>query len=150
MDSKAAALERLRSYEIMRSAVENLRTQIRLLKLTRESIPGIPAGQIRLSGKNYGPEIWLTENLLRVQELESALEQTLLWMMVTDRALEVLEPDELLILRRLYIKRAPGALSKVCQLLGAEKSTVYRKRDKALDKFSMALFGAGSKEPIGA
>jgi hypothetical protein len=32
-------------------------------------------------------------------------------------------------------------VDRLCQLLEAEKSTVYRRRDKALGKFITALFG---------
>lgn len=150
MDHRSAAMQRLCSYEIMRTAVENLRTQLRLVKLTRESIPGFRPDRVPVNRSPGGFEDRLVEDLLRQQELEKALEQTLLWMMVTDRALEVLEPDELMILRQLYIKKAPGALRRVCQLLGTEKSTVYRKRDKALGKFTMALYGAESTQESGA
>lgn len=150
MDRKSAALERLRSYEVMRAAVENLRTQIRILKLQQESVPGVRTDRVAVLGSAGEPGAWLMDNIIRRQELEAALEQTLLWMLVTDRALGVLEPDELAILRLFYIKKAPGALSRACQLLGTEKSAVYRKRDKALVKFTMALFGAESKEPVGA
>lgn len=150
MDRKAAALERLRDYELMRAAVENLRTQLRLVKLTRESIPGFRPDRVAVTRTPGGIEDRLMEDLLRQQELEKALEQAIMWMMVTDRALGMLEPDELTILRLLYIKKTPGALPRVCQLLGTEKSTIYRKRDKALKKFTMALYGWEPEQPGGA
>ena len=40
-----------------------------------------------------------------------------------------------------YIKKAPRALETLCRLLEVEKSTVYRRRDKALQKFICGLYG---------
>lgn len=151
MDRKSVALQRLRDYEFMRRAVENLRMQLRLLKLTRDSIPGFHPDRLKVKRTPGSLEDRLMEDLLYQQELEKALDQTLLWILITDGALAVLEPDELLLLRLFYIKRTPDVLAQACQLLGAEKSTVYRKRDRALKKFTTALYGAAeSKEAAGA
>lgn len=140
MDRKKAAVERLRNYDAMGIAVENLQTQIRLLRLRQESIPGVRTDRV-VRGGTAEPGAWLVDSIANLQELEAALEQTMLWRLVTDRALAALEPEERAILRVLYIKKSPGAVDRLCQLLEAEKSTVYRRRDKALDKLVLALYG---------
>lgn len=150
MNRRAEALERLRNYEAMRTAVENLRAQIRWLKLKRESVTAVCTDRVAVCRSGSRKDDRLVDSLHRTQELEEALENTLRWLLVTDRALGTLDKDELLILRRLYIKKEPSAVSRLCQILDVEKSSVYRKRDKALAKFTTALFGAESKEEIGA
>ena len=63
------------------------------------------------------------------------------WLKITDGALAALTPEEKLILHRLYICPEKGSLDKLCQGLQVEKSSIYRKRDKALQKFTYALYG---------
>lgn len=61
------------------------------------------------------------------------------WQM--DRALAALTPENRMILQLMDISRERGSGEKVCQLLGCEIATVYRRRDQALRQFSKALFG---------
>lgn len=63
------------------------------------------------------------------------------WLFVADRGLAALLPDEKLILQRLYLHPEKGALERLCSELGVEQSTVYRKRDQALQRFTVALYG---------
>ena len=149
MDRRALALDRLRSYNTMCVAAENLRGQIKLLKLHQERLHAVRTDRVVVCGQADGREDKLLDNILHRQELEASLESTLQWIHITQRALGVLENEELMILRKLYIQERPGTIAQLCQLLMVEKSSIYRKRDKALEKFTMALFGAESKKPIG-
>lgn len=57
----------------------------------------------------------------------------------TDRALAILTPENRLVLQLLDISRVKCNGARVCELLGCEISTVYRRRDKALRQFAQAL-----------
>ena len=59
-----------------------------------------------------------------------------------DKALSVLTPEERLILQMLEVRPDKGNNHRLCELLGCEISTVYRRRNMALERFSKALFGA--------
>ena len=63
----------------------------------------------------------------------------------TERALQRLELEERRILELCYIVPKIGNLSKLCQEMNVEKSSVYRRRDKALRNFQRCLdtFEAG-------
>ena len=63
------------------------------------------------------------------------------WLLVADRGLAALLPDEKLVLQRLYLHPEKDALQRLCDELGVEQSTVYRKRDQALQRFTTALYG---------
>ena len=65
---------------------------------------------------------------------------------VVDRALEVLDDEERLVLDRFYIHRAKGAVAELCDRLNLEKSAVYDRRDKALRHFTLALYGVTETE----
>ena len=47
-----------------------------------------------------------------------------------------MDEEERLILEKMYIVRKKGNVDAICQELGVEKSAVYRRRDKAMAKFS--------------
>ena len=82
------------------------------------------------------------DNLMARQQLKWSLNQALSWTEVVNNALSALEPEERLILHRLYILPQVGALAQLSEKLGVEKSSIYRRRDKALNKFTLSLYGA--------
>ena len=141
MNWKAEAVEKLRKYDAMCRAVANLPEQIRQLKDQAVTVPTGVLGQSGGSSDIRRREEWLTNNLVKRQELQHALEQAELWLCSMDRALGVLSAQERLILHTMYICPQKGAVQKLCGKLGLEKSSIYRRRDKALDKFTVALYG---------
>jgi hypothetical protein len=141
MDHKKMAIDRLREYESMCAAVENLRLQIHLLRQRQASVFTVQTDRVVVSAGNNAPDQWLVESIAQLQQLELSLGRTMQWLRITDSALETLNSEELTILRLLYIKKEPRALETLCQLLEVEKSSVYRRRDKALQKFMRGLYG---------
>ena len=93
-----------------------------------------------LSGGNRQEE-QLLDNMMNRQELTWQLRQTESWLDTMERALMSLPREERLVLERFYIRQEKGSVERLCTELGAETSTVYRKRDKALRKFTIALYG---------
>ena len=83
----------------------------------------------------------LLNNLVHRQELNWSYEQAQSWLKSTDRALSALTPEEKLVLHQFYICPERGSVDRLCSQLGVEQSSVYRKRDKALHKFTVALYG---------
>ena len=59
-----------------------------------------------------------------------------------ESGLGVLDEDERLVLDRFYIHRSKGNVNRLCEELGVEKPTVYRRRNRALYLFTIALYGA--------
>ena len=110
-DWKISAITRLKEYDAMKAAVQNLPVEL---------------------------EICCCEDR---QEMHSRLDAARQWVALTNRALGSLTPQEQLVLRMLYIAPQKGNVSRLCELLECEQATVYRRRDKALGKFTMALYG---------
>ena len=81
-------------------------------------------------------------NLLHREELQRTEQMARLWVGMADKALGLLSPEEKLILHRLYISPLYGGLEELCEKMQVEKSSIYRKRDKALERFTLALYGA--------
>lgn len=75
-------------------------------------------------------------------ELTRRLTKTEKTLGVIKRGLAVLTPEERLILSRFYIYREKGNPQRLCEALGVEQSSVYRRKDKALRKFIEAIYGS--------
>ena len=146
MNWKLEATERLRMYDAMRQAMVNLPEEIRQLEQEAYTLRGKniekPPGRVR----GCRQEDLLLSNMVHRQELEAALKRTGAWLQVTDRALAALTPEEKLILHRLYVYPERGSLDRLCTDLEVEQSSIYRKRDKALRKFTCALYGFSNEK----
>ena len=140
MNWKNEAIEKLCNFEAMKSAVENLQQEILRLELEATAIASADPEHIAKGGVSRGEDRRLT-NIVKGQELNNRLAQAKNWVEQVTRALAALTYEERLIMDRCYIKPEKCAVDNLCFDLGAEKSTVYRKRDKALLKFTTALYG---------
>ena len=142
MNWKNEAMEKLRKYDAMRLAVANIPREIKRLEAAAAGIRSARTdGDPVRSGGNRREEI-LLDNMIHRQELQWRLEQARDWLSCTDRALGALCPEEKLVLHRLYICPEKGSVERLCEELGVEQSSVYRKRDKALYRFTIALYGS--------
>lgn len=140
MNWKNEAVERLKRYESMKTAVRNMSDE---LQEASRVTPGFQTSQMDKVAviSSPSPDDSLMNNLVRKEELANALRQAKNWIRVTDRALGMLLPEEKLVLHRLYIFPERGAIDRLCEELNYEKSSVYRKRDQALLRFTRALYG---------
>lgn len=142
MNWKNEAVEKLRRYDAMQRAAINIPQEISRLKeesgALRSGLAVRPAGNWDIRQR----EDILIDNLVTRQQLQWSLDQVQSWTQAVNRALSGLEPDERLILQQLYILPQDGALEKLMDRLGVEKSSIYRRRDKALQKFTLSLYGA--------
>ena len=142
MNWKAEAMEKLRRYDAMRQAVLNLPEEIKRLQIAAQCLRGANTDTTPVKGGGNRREEALMNNLVHRQELQWSLEQAKSWLKMTDRALTTLTQEEKLILHRLYIYPERGALDRLCSELGVENSSIYRKRDRALQRFTIALYGS--------
>lgn len=107
---KKEAVARLKSYDILTARLENLRQELRLCRRG------------------------------------SHMERRLRWQMKDIRrsccqvelGLQALTPEEKIVLAMLYIRPRMGNGERLCQQLGVEIASVYRRRDRALRKFALA------------
>ncbi len=141
MNWKNEAMEKLRKFDAMASSLVNIPQELERLKIAATSIRSarIDGDPVR-GGGNRREEI-LMDNMMRRQELQWKLEQAKHWVSCTEKAMAILSPEEKLILRRLYVYPEKGSLERLCGELGVEQSSIYRKRDKALYRFTLALYG---------
>ena len=142
MNWKNEAVAKLRRYDAMQRATVNIPLEINRLKAESEAVGcGLSAGAY--GGRDMRrKEDLLMDNLMIRQQLQWSLDQAECWTGTISRALAALEPEERLILQQMYIVPQSGALERLSDSLGVEKSSIYRRRDKALQKFTLSLYGA--------
>lgn len=136
MNWKFEAREKLQRLDAMRQAATSLPEELERIggELNR-------LHDIRGDGADCA-DMWMN---LRVTQcdLNRALEGTRRWLNAVEGALGVLSPEERLILNRLYVYPEKGGVDRLCGDLRLEQSSIYRRRDKALHRFAIALYGVG-------
>ena len=141
MNWKAEAMEKLHRYDAMRQAVKNIPEEITRLELDAARIRSARTDSTPVKGGSNKREDMLLDNMVHRQELQGLLQQAKSWICMTERALGTLTPEEKLILHRMYILPERGCLDRLSMELGLEQSSIYRRRDKALRRFTQALYG---------
>ena len=141
MNWRGEAVEKLRKYDAMCRSLQNIPLEVKRLEVDARAIRGARTDGTPVKGGGSGREDALINNIAHRQELTWALEQAKYWVDITRRGLETLTPEEKLVLQRFYLAPEQGSVQRLCMELGVEQSSIYRKRDKALRKFALALYG---------
>ena len=142
MNWKQEAMERLQRYEPMVRSLQNIPMELARLE---EDAKQLRSGRPELERIQSTPgrgEGRLVDNIVLRQELKHSYEDARLWVEITDSAISALTEEEKLVLFHLYVHPQRGAVELLCQELGVEQSSVYRKRDAALWRFTLAMYGA--------
>ena len=140
-DWKISAIEKLKQYEAKQQALEIIPMQIAEIESTMTSIRS-GANIAPVSGsKGTGKENMLLSCIVQKEELQRNLDRVKLWIEFVEKGLAVLDQDERLVLDRFFIHPAKGNIDRLCGELFIEQSQVYKRRDKALRKFTIALYG---------
>jgi DNA-directed RNA polymerase specialized sigma subunit len=142
MNWKNEAIEHLSRYAAMSRAVENIPKEIKILEQAAVELKGTRPDQVHVAGYSGPRDDAIIGNLIKREELNRSLEMAQLWVESTKAALSVLSPEEKLVLQRMYVNPEKGVLNRLSSELGIEQSSIYRKRDHALYRFTMALYGA--------
>ena len=141
MNWKNEAIERLTKYAAMVQAVENIPLELSRLEKSSTGLRGCRTDKIRVSSSPSRQEDILLGNMIKQEALTRSYENAKAWVDTTAKALSVLNSDEERILQQMYIYPQKGVVNQLCSELGMEQSSIYRKRDQALYRFTLALFG---------
>lgn len=141
MNWKHEAIEKLKEYEARVKSVKTIPNEIKRLELDALRIRSATGDGTPVRGGGSAREDMLLSNIVHREELERALEMARMWVALVDAGLELLAPEERLVLERFYMRPERGNVERLCQELGLEKTAVYDRRDKALRRFVLALYG---------
>ena len=142
MDWKKEATDKLKDYEAKKSALQIIPMERERLQCVMEGIRSASVDGDLVKGSTTRREDRLLGCIVKLDELERTEKQTKAWVEMVDAGLQVLNEEERLVLDRMLICPLHGNLDRVCDELGMERATVYRRRDAALRKFTLALYGS--------
>lgn len=146
MNWKREATEKLRNYDVHKQATENIPKEIKRLESSFAGIRSAATDGTPVSGGGSNREDVMLSNIVHRDELKRRLKEAWLWVSMVDKALGALSDEERLLLDKFYIHPAKGNVGELCERLNVEQSTVYRKRDNALKRFTIALYGVTDSE----
>lgn len=140
MDWKQEAMEKLRQYCARQTAMQAIPDDIAALEAEAEGLRGMRMDEMHVKGGGAREDM-LINNIVKREELKLALDQANRWVSRVDRGLAALDEDERLVLQMLYILPAKGNIERLCEQLCMEQASIYRKRDKALRRFTLVMYG---------
>jgi len=141
MDWKSIAIEKLKDYQAKRQALESIPLEIAQVESTMTSIRSSRPDATPVKGGSAGYEDKMLNCLAQKDELQRVLERTKLWIKEVDGALSVLDPNDRKVLEYLCIYPTKDGLDRLVNELFVELRQAYKKREKALRKFTIALYG---------
>ena len=141
MNWKKEAIEKLKEYNARKQAITSIPMEIAQLESAVRGIRSASADGSPSRGGGSGREDMLLSNICKREELKRSLAAAKVWVSQVDAAMAVLNQEERLILDRFYINPAIGNVDRLCGELNVEKPTVYRRKDDALRRFTICLYG---------
>lgn len=138
---KHEAIDKLKQYEAKCLALENIPIEIRQLELSMQSIRSADPDSSPVRGNGTSREDVMLNNITRREELKESWSMAKMWVEAVDRALSALSAEEFLLLDRFFIHPEKKAADRLAGDLRVDIKTVYRRKDEALRKFIIALYG---------
>ena len=142
MDWRQEAIDKLTGYEARRQSMEAIPLELERLGAAYTGIRAASLDGMPRSGSSASRrEESMVGNIARRDELKRKLKEARLWVKIVESGLSVLDDDERLALEYCYIHKVKGSIDALCERLNVDKSAAYRRRDLALRRFTMALYG---------
>lgn len=146
MNWKREAADKLKNYEAHKQALECLPKEIRRLESAYTGIRSATTDGTPISGGGNTREDSMLSNIVHRDELKRRLKEARLWVAQVDKALAVLDDEERLVLERLFIHPVKGAVKSLSEQLNIDERTVSRRRNSAIRRFTIALYGVTETE----
>lgn len=139
---KFKAIDKLRDYTLKQASLINLPEEIRRLEIEAQSIKSATTDGNPVKGGGNGREDRLINNIVMREELKMMLDMARISVDLVDRGLSAIGQDDKHILNEMYINKTSGSkerlMSKLCL---AEESSLYKRINKALLRFTIAMYG---------
>lgn len=146
MNWKNEAKDKLRRFDAMRMATINIPREIVRLEGEFTAIRSARTDGTPIRGGTSAREDALINNITERNELALALLNAERFVDMVTGALERLHPDDRKILERLFVYPTKGSVERLCAEMGLEASSIYRRRDRALQAFTLSLYGSTGEE----
>ena len=133
------AIKDLQNYELKKTSVEGMQERIKELEARFIKLGGASGEPVQ--GGASKSEDNLANNIDERNRLTTNIESVERHIARVERGLAALDRDERLVLEKFYINRPSRYLDWLCDNLHCEQATVYRIKDRAIYKFTLAMYG---------
>lgn len=138
---KREAIENLKDYSAKKTSIQNIADEIGELNSKKASIRSATADGTAAKGGGSVREDVMLDNIIRAEKLSDNLRDVRRWVSRVDTGLSALDDEERLLLDRFYINPERGAADTLAFELSVDIKTVYHRKDRALRKFTVAMYG---------
>ena len=135
------AESKLRDYAAKERSLESVAERIAQLQAEMTCVRSATTDSTAVHGGGNCREDALLNNISEQTELERAKQRPAEWVEWVNKALRALTDTDRHLLDVFYINRHKGHVERLCEELRVEKSEVYRRKEKALRRFTLALYG---------
>lgn len=135
MDWKICAVDDLRRYKQMKIGIINSKEKLKFVENA--------AMRYNLSNAKRGlrTDTNIINALVEASRLRQNIASTERLTKLVERGLDSLSDEERRIIDRFYMANTPLSTRVLSEELGYEPRTLYRIRDRALEKFTIAMYG---------
>lgn len=128
-------------YKARKQALINIPDQIKELEEKMASIRSQSADSVSVKGGGGTKEDAYLNNIVTRELLSANLEESRRAVSRVSGALSILTDDEKEALKRFYIDKERNAAFNLAEKWNVERKTVYPRKDAALEKFAIAMYG---------
>lgn len=140
---KFKAIDKLRDYPLKAAAIQSLQEELQRLELEATNIRSATADATPVQGGGSAREDKLLSNIIHRDEIKRMIAGAKLACNVVNTSLAALDAAERDLLTDMYIHRISGGTPRIAEMLGLDERSVYKRADKALRRFVIALYGVG-------
>ena len=141
MDWYIFSIKRLREYEMRKQSLDNIKEQISILESQFTGLKAATADGTPTGDNENRREDMLIHNISKREELKNNYKLVFRDISITENGLKALTEEERRILFVFFIERQKNYVERLCEELFISKTELYRRKDEALKKFTMAGYG---------
>lgn len=135
MDWKTCAVDDLRHYKQMKIGILNSRDKLRMLESS------VNKGRITAGKRGKQTDSRIIDMIVESERLKNNIKVAEELTSLVDRGLSSLTDEERIVLEDFYVSDSPKGAKKLYTELGYAPRSLYRLRDSALKKFTLAMYG---------
>lgn len=140
MDWQKEAINDLRNLNARRTAIGNLREQLKELEEKFLTLKGV-SNDSPVKGGQSRIEDSLINNIVKRDRLKKNLKVVSALVVMTERGLACLDERQRAVLEGLFISSEYNRVDAVCEQLNIEQAQLYRIRKEALYRFTLGMYG---------
>lgn len=138
---KSKAKELLEDHEAKKQSLVNIPERIRELEENLARIRCSKTDSVRVKSSGGSRDNEYIENIVEREMLQKNLEDARELVGRVNSALSVLSDEEKKLLERFFIKKEREACFNLAEELKIDRKTVYYRKEEALRKFTIAMYG---------